>query len=141
MGDALSLSQSQPLTHPPGEPFRLPLPFVFPEYWIFRLGPPAVPVLLLSLRLSRNSQGKFPRFLTVPTHQHFVADICVSATVASTSHPRTFRSQTLGNDYLCCTAPSVLAASLGFSWQNLGTSSVSLVSSSDKSPERPATSR
>ena len=55
MGDALSLSQSQPLTHPwpLREPFRLPLPFVFPEYWIFKPGPRCNCLALVSLTLSQ----------------------------------------------------------------------------------------
>jgi hypothetical protein len=129
----LSTRASHSLTSPPWSLFVFPYRIVTPENRIFKPGLPVVSVLLLSLRLSRNSQSMFLRFLTVPTYQHFLADICVSPTVASTPHPRKFRSQTLGNDYLSCIAPSILAASVGFSCPNNRTSAVETpVSSSDK---------
>jgi hypothetical protein len=74
MGDPFSsLNLSPP-------PFRLPLPNRLPIELNIQTGPPAVSVLPLSLRLARNSQSMFPRFLTGPTYQHFVADFCVSPT-------------------------------------------------------------
>ncbi|KAF8476712.1 hypothetical protein DFH94DRAFT_103662 [Russula ochroleuca] len=143
--DRLSHS-SRPLGSFSFSSLTIRLPRVPNEYTCNFPGPLRIclSVLLLSLRHTRNSQGTFSRFLTVPACQHFETSVCASSRKSSTSRSKAPSLPTRGSDHTFSRCNNCTCHNRGLfvlSPQAMVPAQWTLIDPSDKDTDFPVASR